>query len=159
MIVIKRLAIKLMRSRAPDFVIGAHRNPPYIRRWWVIPRNRWFNIYLHEVQQDDDDRAMHDHPWVNMSYIIEGGYNEHTPKGTFPLTKGGIRFRRPTALHRLELLPNQPYTLSLFITGPKVREWGFMTEDGWVWWEDFVSPAEGGNGKSLGELYDKGKRV
>lgn len=155
---LKRKAFKIMASREPDFVIGAHRNPPYIKRWWVIPRNRFFNIYLHAVGQDDDDRAMHDHPWINMSYILEGGYNECTPKWTKPLTKGQHRFRRPRALHRLELLDNQ-YTLSLFITGPKVRKWGFQTEDGWVSWEDFVSPAEGGNGRCLGELYDKGQRI
>lgn len=154
---IKKLAEFVMK-RPPDFIIGAHRNPPYIRRWWVIPRNRFFNIYLHEVQQDDDDRAMHDHPWINMSYILDGGYNEVTPKGTFPLTKGQFRFRRPTALHRLELMDGQR-TLSLFITGPKVREWGFMTDDGWIFWEDFVSIEEGGNGIELGNFYEDGKMV
>ena len=146
---LKRLAKYIMASRPPDFVIGPHRNPPYIRRWWVIPRNKFFNIYLHEVQQNDDDRALHDHPWVNMSYILEGGYNEVTPKGTFPLLEGQVRFRRPTALHRLELLDGVR-TVSLFITGPKVREWGFATPSGWIHWEDFVSREEGGNGKELG---------
>ena len=146
---IKHLAEKIMASRPPDFVIGPHRNPPYIRRWWVIPRNRWFNIYLHEVQQDDDDRALHDHPWVNMSYVVEGGYNEVTPKGVFPLHVGGVRFRRPTALHRLKLIGHKR-TVTFFITGPKVREWGFQTPQGWIWWKDFVLPEEGGNGKNLG---------
>jgi len=32
--------------RKPDFVIG-RAGAPYLERWWVIPRNRWFNIYLH----------------------------------------------------------------------------------------------------------------
>jgi hypothetical protein len=144
-----KLANKIMASREPDVIIGPDRNPPYIRRWWVIPRNRWFNIYLHEVQQDDDDRALHDHPWVNMSYVVEGGYNEVTPKGVFPLRTGGIRFRRPTALHRLELMDGKR-TVTFFLTGPRVRDWGFQTPNGWIFWEDFVALEEGGNGKNLG---------
>src|SRR5438045_5715465 len=132
-----------MASRPPDFIIGGHMNPPYINRWWVIPRNKFFNIYLHEVQQNDDDRALHDNPWVNMSYIVQGGYDEVTPKGVFPLETGGIRFRRPTALHRLDL-GDRGRTITLFVTGPKVREWGFDTPQGWIWWEDFVSKNEGG---------------
>jgi hypothetical protein len=59
--------------RDPDFVIG-RAGRPYLRRWWVIPRNRWFNIYLQEILQDDDDRALHDHPWVNCSIILRGSY-------------------------------------------------------------------------------------
>lgn len=139
---IKRWAEKLMASREPDFVIGPDRDPPYIRRWWVIPRNKWFNIYLHEVQQDDDDRALHDHPWYNMSYIVEGGYNEITPTKTFwPLHQGGIRFRKPTAAHRLELLNGR--TITLFLTGPRVREWGFHCPQGWVHWKQFTTSTNG----------------
>ena len=59
--------------RAPDFQIGGSVNP-YCNRWWVIPRNRWFNIYLHEFVRDDDDRALHDHPWWNISIVLRGGY-------------------------------------------------------------------------------------
>lgn len=146
---LKWLANRIMNSREPDFVIGPHRNPPYIRRWWVIPRNKFFNIYLHEVQQDDDDRALHDHPWYNMSYVVEGGYNEVTPRGWFPLLAGQVRFRRATALHRLELLGGKR-TVTFFVTGPRIRDWGFDTPSGWIAWKDFVSVEEGGNGKNLG---------
>lgn len=140
---LNRWAEKLMASREPDFLIGADKDPIYIRRWWVIPRNPFFNIYLHEVGQDDDDRALHDHPWLNMSYIISGGYNEITPTKTYwPLRQGCIRFRRPTAAHRLELLDSR--TVSLFITGPRVRKWGFHCPQGWVHWKDFISMKEGG---------------
>jgi hypothetical protein len=138
-----------MASRRPDYIIGAHRNPPYLKRWWVIPRNKWFNIYLHYVQQDDDDRALHDHPWYNMSYVVKGGYNEVTPKGVFPLKEGQWRFRKPTALHRLELTGDGA-TITFFVTGPRVRDWGFSTPKGWIFWEDFVSVEEGGNGKNIG---------
>jgi hypothetical protein len=66
--------------REPDFVIGADSpGGPYMRRWWIIPRNRFLNIYLHQILRDDDDRALHDHPWWNVSIILRGGYFECTP--------------------------------------------------------------------------------
>ncbi len=68
---------KLAASRPPDFIIGG-KNDPYVRRWWIIPRNRFFNIYLHQFLHSDDDRALHDHPWVNFSYLLRGGYLEHS---------------------------------------------------------------------------------
>ena len=43
--------------RDPDFVIGRP-GKPYLLRWWVIQRNRWFNIYLHQILENDDDRAL-----------------------------------------------------------------------------------------------------
>ena len=66
--------------REPDFIIGTPDNP-YIRRWWVIPRNRFFNIYLHNIIRDDDDRALHDHPWRWCSIHLRGAYYEITRVG------------------------------------------------------------------------------
>lgn len=36
----------------PDFVIG----DDYLRRWWVIPRNPYANVYLHEILHSDEGR-------------------------------------------------------------------------------------------------------
>ena len=145
-------------QRPPDFVIG-NAADPYLIRWWVIPRNRWFNIYLHEVRRSDDDRALHDHPWLNASIIVRGGYHEQT------IATGGIRhralrvagsmvFRRARAAHRLEVDPSLGTTISLFITGPIVRHWGFHCPDaGWRHWEDFTGPAAKGQvGRGCGEM-------
>lgn len=66
-------------GRYPDMVIGEAIDP-YLLRWWIIPRNRFFNIYLHKFMRSDDDRALHDHPWAwNLSLIIKGSYIEHMP--------------------------------------------------------------------------------
>jgi hypothetical protein len=124
----------IMVSRPRDFEIGVN----YLRRWWVIPRNYFSNVYLHEMLGPDDDRALHDHPWPNTSVVIRGGYLEHTPEGVFERHEGEVVHRPADALHRLELLPGVERTVSLFITGPKVREWGFMTDAGWVHYKDFV---------------------
>lgn len=122
---------------------------PYLKRWFVIPRNKFFNIYLHRFLRSDDDRALHDHPWINMSILLDASYTEVTPKGSFLREAGHVYFRGPKALHRVLLHPDQigieQPVWTLFITGPKVREWGFACPKGWVHWEDFVHVTEGGN--------------
>ena len=134
--------------RDPDFIIGND----YIRRWWVIPRNKSCNVYLHEILHSDDDRAMHDHPWANTSLLIAGGYIEHTPDGTFTRNAGDVIERPADALHRLEIIPGQR-AISLFMTGPTVREWGFACPKGWVHWTDFVDARDAGQiGRGCGEF-------
>ena len=128
--------------RKPDFVIGPP-SAPYLRRWWLIPRNRWFNVYLHEILQSDDDRALHDYPWVNCSIILRGGYREITPRGTFVRRAWRPIFRRAVASHRLETIDGNS-CWSLFITGPTIRQWGFHCPKGWRLWKDFVNERDGG---------------
>lgn len=73
-------------GRNPDFTVKRE-DGDYLRRWYVIPRNRWFNIYLHNMVQDDDPRALHDHPWWNVSIVLKGGYYEVVPAK--PLSPSG----------------------------------------------------------------------
>jgi hypothetical protein len=137
----------LIMAREPDFIIG----DDYIRRWWVIPRNKSCNVYLHEILHSDDDRAMHDHPWANTSLLIAGSYIEHTPEGTFVRRAGDVIERPAEALHRLEVIPGER-AISLFMTGPIVREWGFACPNGWVHWRDFVDDRDAGQiGRGCGE--------
>lgn len=142
-------------KRPPDFVIGPH-HAPYLRRWWIIPRNRWVNVYLHEIRRDDDDRALHDHPWWNVSILLRGAYREIRKDGSRKIHRAGsIIFRSATTAHRLELPVENGgvrYAWSLFITGPRVREWGFHCPNGWVIWSDFVDPNDSGKiGRGCGE--------
>ena len=138
----------VMASRPEDFEIGEN----YIRRWWIVPRNSFANLYLHEMTGPDDDRAMHDHPWSNVSVILRGGYVEHTPDGVFERHEGDVVERAAGALHRLELLPGVSRTISLFSTGPKIREWGFACPQGWVHWEDFCALGDSSKvGRGCGE--------
>lgn len=51
---------------------------PYLQRWHLIPRNTWFNVYLHIFVHGDDDRALHDHAWNSWSLIMLGHYYEIT---------------------------------------------------------------------------------
>lgn len=61
-------------ERPPDFEVG----DGYLGRWFIIPRNRWFNVYLHRFTGSDDDRALHDHPWWSLSIMLAGALDEHT---------------------------------------------------------------------------------
>lgn len=130
-------------SRPPDFVIGPEVETPYLQRWWIIPRNLIFNIYLHRFLHSDEDRALHDHPWVNCSIIIDGEYIEHSMDGVAtPHKAGDVKFRRAVAAHRLELVGFECWTI--FITGPVIREWGFHCPKGWRHWKEFVSDRDHG---------------
>jgi hypothetical protein len=133
--------------RPPDFVVGDAADP-YLRRWHLLPRNRWFNVYLHNFLRSDDDRALHDHPYWNMSLILRGSYLEHMAKGPTPYIprhrgRWAIVFRRAETPHRIELRWGPVWTL--FFTGPRVREWGFHCPRGWVPWQEFVAVRQGGN--------------
>lgn len=144
------------KNRKPDFVIGGAERP-YLLRWWLIPRNPVFNAYLHLFLRDDDDRALHDHPWANASILLDGEYTEHQ------IDAGGIHTRtvrragdwhiRPSGkiAHRVELHNGPCWTL--FLTGPVYRRWGFhCPERGWVHWKDFVAADDiGAVGRGCGD--------
>ncbi len=131
----------------PDMVIGEAHNP-YMERWWIVPRNTWQNVYLHRILRDDEDRALHDHPFDNTSVIISGSYLEHVATGESILRQAGdVIERTAETAHRLELIGGKP-CVSLFFTGPKVREWGFHCPNGWVPWEVFTA---GENGELVGK--------
>jgi hypothetical protein len=141
--------IARVTRRAPDVVIGGV-DKPYLIRWWVIPRNPVFNIYLHRFLRSDDDRALHDHPWTNLSILLRGSYTEHT------IAAGGINVNTVRSAgdwklrlfgsfaHRIELTHGECWTL--FITGPWYRHWGFhCPAGGWVHWKLFTAPQDRGD--------------
>lgn len=148
--------IRRITRRPPDFIIGGA-DRPYLLRWWLLPRNPVCNVYLHQFMRDDDDRALHDHPWPWCSILLSGEYIEHTiAAGGIhhrQLRKAGsVKFSLPSRAHRVELLKIRDFVLSqptndqpiscwtLFIVGPRMRSWGFHCPDsGWVHWRDFVA--------------------
>lgn len=140
--------IARVTRRPPDFVIGGQENP-YLRRWWLIPRNRFFNVYLHQFLRSDDDRAHHTHPWLfNVSAVMRDQYVEHVIERGGLLRRitrqaGAIKFRWGESPHRVELVDGQP-CWTIFITGPRVREWGFFCSDRFVHLQDFTQPTGAG---------------
>lgn len=145
---VREWAQQYIKSYAPDFVIGPE-DDPQVHRWFVIPRNPWNNIYLHRFLRSDDDRALHDHPWDNRSWLISGEYLEHLQDGTaIPRHEGEIVDRRAIEAHCIELITGP--VVSLFFTGPIIRSWGFYCPQGWRHWREFVDVREGGNRRGQG---------
>ena len=140
---------KWLRLR-PHQIIGSDLNDPYLLRWYVIPRNRWLNVYVHKFLRDDDDRALHDHPWWFLSLVLWGQYIEVTDDGRsvrsapepWRLFWGDrpLVFRPALWRHRVELVkapvipvertrvrprPRALPCWTLIVTGPRTRLWGF----------------------------------
>lgn len=139
-------SITALMERPPDFVIGP-KDDPYLKRWFLVPRNSVCNLYLHEILKDDDDRALHDHPWDFESIILQGSYLEHsafsdgTPYHTV-YTKGMVNRKTATQAHRIQVLRGP--VLTLVVTGPRIREWGFHCLNGWRHWKDFCDSRDAG---------------
>lgn len=140
----------VVSRRGPDYEVGGSADP-YMRRWWLIPRNRWFNVYLHCFKRSDDPRALHDHPYWNISFLIHGSYIEHMTTGISERVAGDVVFRKAATAHRIEI--NNGDCWSIFITGRRVREWGFHCPKGWVHWKFFTKATDGGQtiGRGCGE--------
>jgi hypothetical protein len=123
-------------TRRPDQVIGPARRP-YMLRWYLIPKSDRGNLYLHVILCSDDDRALHDHPWDSTSLILAGQYIEVTPHGNHRRQAGDMIVRCDQEAHRLIIPADAGPAVTLFVTGPKTREWGFHCPQGWVPWRDF----------------------
>lgn len=144
-------------SREPDFIVGGKDNP-YLKRHYLF-KSWLLGIYVHEFRRSDDDRAEHDHPWPFITHVLRDSYFEHS-KGIMRVLLAGMtswRGLNPWRQHRVQLVrqdydgPEQP-CFTLFIRGPKLRNWGFHCPKGWVPWEKFVSKSDKGNiGKGCAE--------
>ena len=125
--------------RKPDVVINGN----YLKRWFIVPRNRFFNIYLHCFGESDDDRALHDHPWWSVSFLLKGELIEHKIATRRHIPRFLPIIRSAKSAHRLELIKGPAWTV--FITGPRVRSWGFhCPKVGWRHWRDFTN-SDGNN--------------
>lgn len=108
-------------------------NKPYLERYYLFlkERNNFpFNIFLHKFLKSDSEE-LHDHPWNYRSLILWGGYWEHTPQGKIWRGPLSYKYYNASNLHRIELDESYPQCWTLFIPGQRVREWGFMTDNGW----------------------------
>lgn len=61
---------------------------PLLTRYFLL-RTPFVAVYLHHLHASDEDRALHDHPWSFITFLLSSGYFEWTPG---PQTSGP-RFR------------------------------------------------------------------
>lgn len=118
----------------------------------LVLKSRFCNIYIHQFLRSDRD-DLHDHPWNFLTYLVHGAYtenkwNEETKQieqtrrsaseycevvdGTVYPNLNRLVFRRATDQHQvvvdrdLKLSEKNEAALTLFISGPIMREWGFI---------------------------------
>lgn len=129
----------------------------YIERWFLLRKNiigqvesghtlfglpipsEIENLYLHRYVRADVEEP-HCHPWPNATLLLSGWYDEdiHAADGTVTRERrhpGDIVLRDANEIHAI--VATGPGTISLFATAPKMRDWGFHTEAGFIPWQDF----------------------
>ena len=124
-------------------------NEPYLERYYLFLKERErfpFNVFLHKFLKSDPD-DVHDHPWPFATLILKGGYWEWRPQFDSEGRKigevakwcgpGSFRTARATTYHRIELDPAVT-CWTLFMPGPKQRDWGFLVRNVWVQWEQYL---------------------
>ncbi len=130
-------------------ITDLYRTAPYLVRWSLWLPFGW-SIKLHQILRADDDRCEHDHPWCFLRIILKGGYLEvvgadkrvAVRKPWRPWAPWRVYWCGPDFSHRiLDLLSGTSWTL--VICGPRMREWGFFTREGWMHWRSFVDAAIG----------------
>jgi len=142
--------LKLLdRMGRKRIVMDRGENEPYLERYYLFLKERErfpFNVFLHKFLKSDPD-DVHDHPWPYATLILKGGYWEWIPifdsvgrkTGEIQHWRGPGHFRTcsATSYHRIELDPNIT-AWTLFMPGPKQREWGFLVKNKWVQWQEYL---------------------
>ena len=141
-----KLLDRLGRKR---IVMDRVENEPYLERYYLFLRDREqfpFNVFLHKFLKSDPD-DVHDHPWPYATVILKGGYWEWIPHfdtvgrktGEYQVWRGPGHFRisKANSFHRIELDPDIT-AWTLFMPGPKQRDWGFLVQNTWIQWEQYL---------------------
>lgn len=101
----------------------------HFRRWAIIERPT-FRVYLHCIAEEDHDAHEHDHPWNFCSIILKGNYTESS-MGKLTIAKPGkFLVRHHCVPHKILKLDKPTWTL--VIAWGKRRDWGYLTDDGWI---------------------------
>jgi hypothetical protein len=135
-------------SREPDEVIGRGvANDSFFQRWYLLRKNvipGIENLYLHRFLRSDLE-DVHDHPWSNASLVISGQYVEWVDSEDWTdrqtRNAGDIVIRSPEDRHAI--IGVTPGTLTLFATGPKVRDWGFWELGEFIPWQSYRAWKDG----------------
>lgn len=146
----------------PYYDLWSEKDGLYMKRDWLIAKSDDKPAArIHQINRSDVDRASHNHPWRNVSVVLNGCYYELIPadqqedfqnvpehirglcKNTEPMraikrVAGDVVCREAHDRHKILIDPNEKPT-SLFITSPKSQEWGFFTEQGFVHHQQYLT--------------------
>lgn len=147
--ILKHVINDIISERDPNQII-ARNGDTYLNRWMLgrkmqVPKyenpydfvryglmsSEIENIYIHQFVRGDREDP-HCHPWPNISIIIDGYYTEHIYDidsnfiESIHAMPGDIIFRQANAVHAI--VDASPYCTTLFISGPKEKDWGFYKD-------------------------------
>lgn len=129
---------RLLDQAEPYSTIGPHTDP-YMERVWLkkFTKDQPMSMRLHNIRRSDSDRALHDHPWENISVVLAGEMIEVVPLdqsqpcmqdpmkySQYIRRPGDVIARKATDRHRLIIPPGQT-VWTLFIMGDYEQNWGF----------------------------------
>jgi hypothetical protein len=127
----------------------------YLIKYYVF-QNKYFNVFIHIFLRSDRD-DMHDHPWNFGTYVIRKGYKEEVinpedPRVFIPTILVNVRdvcqnrwaTRKAETLHRVKLYHEFTMAekdiapMTVCITGPTKRDWGFVKDGKWIFWKKYL---------------------
>jgi hypothetical protein len=124
-------------TRIPNLVTGAI----YLWRLRII-ETPWFGVFLHKINEPDNDRNVHDHPWKKFrSLILKGGYTEwrvHVEGEGLARTEShtrrwyswfSVNKINEGDFHTIEHLWRGRPCWTLVLVGRRSAEWGFLVGD------------------------------
>ena len=113
------------------------RNELYLTRYYIL-ESKLIDIYIHQFYISDHP-VYHDHPANFISIPLKIGYIEHFPDRTSIIRKPfRFAFRTAREFHWVERIPYMPTPWTLFIFFKRKRNWGFLTNKGWVDHETYI---------------------
>lgn len=130
----------------------------YLRRFMLFT-SRFGNVYVHHIARGDDDPDPHDHPWDFMTLILRGGYRNDQyagfkeidgdfiswgdPEGEEYCRAGSLHIRSAEHCHQVKFDDKTaPDAWTLVVTGPRRRDWNFITPQGPVFWREYLNDWE-----------------
>lgn len=129
--------VKTFPSRVREIEVDGDK---YLLRFYLKHSSpRFPGLYLHHFYRGDQDRDLHNHPWTkSVSFILTGGYaeerlpEEQKDKPRYKVSRrivgpGSLNVIKANDFHRVDLIGRSTWTL--FTSGKKVKDWGFMLRD------------------------------
>ncbi len=140
------LTNKLVSRVIPHEIIRID-GKPYLTRFYLNGKvntreqGEGPQFYLHHFHKSDQGTELHNHPYSGTSLMLAGGYTEERmtqldPEGT-AFTEVQPRTYLPgdtneiglADFHRTDLLDKRMGAWTIFVTGERVKSWGFINRD------------------------------
>lgn len=114
----------------------------HFKRWRLL-KAPWFEIYIHGIYKEDQDKYLHNHPWKIWTMILKGGYFEELHNGEHRLRAfGHMAYAKTSDFHKIQKMRDVP-TYSLAIVGKRRNvDWGYMVDGRFI---DHISFRENKN--------------